>query len=52
VTGAMARGMTKSMDDIVEPDAMKFYADLIDRQYNEIRLTNQGVEASQVVTFK
>ena len=52
VTGAMARGMTKSMDDIVEPDAMKFYADLIDRQYNEIRLTNQGVEASQIITFK
>ena len=33
-------------------DALEFYSSLIERQYNEVRLTSQGVEASQVITFK
>jgi len=52
ITGQLAKQTGGSIDDLVEPNAMKFYSDLIDRQYNEIRLTEQGVEASQVITFK
>ena len=42
----------RSIDGMVEPNAMKMYVDLIDRQYSEIRITEKGVEASQVITFK
>ena len=42
----------RSIDGMVEPNTMKMYVDLIDRQYSEIRITEKGVEASQVIPFK
>lgn len=52
ITGSMARASGQPLDGIFKADVMAFYSDLIDRQYNEIRLTEQGLEASQVITFK
>ena len=51
-SGTKSRGVDKPIKEIFDGDTMKFYTDLIDRQYNEVRLTSQGVEASQVITFK
>lgn len=52
IMGSMVRGGGQPVDKLSATDMMEFYADLIDRQYYEIRFTEQGLEASQVITFK
>lgn len=52
ITGMVAHGVKKPIGELVDSDTVDFYTSVIDRQYNEIRLTTQGVEVSQVITFK
>jgi hypothetical protein len=52
ISGTVAQGVKKPIGEIVDADTMAFYTNLIDRQYSEVRLTTQGIEASQVISFK